>query len=70
MRSQQWPFNPDVMIHEYQLAFWGSPIGELWDLEKLAEVCEREKRWSFFFSSAPLNVPGGVASPANALCIF
>jgi len=44
--------------------------GEIWDLEKLAEVCEQQKRWSFFFTSAPLNIIGGVASPPNALCIF
>jgi len=67
---EQWPFNPDCPIHLYQLALWGSPIGEIWDLEKLAEVCEQEQRWSFFFTSAPLNVPGGVASPPNALCIL
>lgn len=22
---------------------WGEPIGELWDLEKLAEVCQEQK---------------------------
>ncbi|KAK4951212.1 hypothetical protein LTR10_010185 [Elasticomyces elasticus] len=67
---EQWPFNSECRLHEYQLAFWGSPIGEIWDLEKLAQVCEDKKRWSFFFTSCPLNVTGGVASPPNALCIF
>jgi hypothetical protein len=46
------------------------PIGELWDLEALAEMCEKEKRWNFFLASAPLNVPGGIASPPNALAVF
>ena len=46
------------------------PIGELWDLEGLAAECELQKRWSFFLSSAPLNVPGGIASPPNVLAIF
>ncbi|KAK4547061.1 hypothetical protein LTR36_001282 [Oleoguttula mirabilis] len=67
---EQWPMNPKCKIHEFQLAFWGSPIGEIWDLEKLAEVCDEQKRWSFFFTSAPLNVVGGVASPPNALAIL
>ena len=43
-------------MHEWLLAGWGMPIGELFDLEKLAEECERLKKWSFFFSSVPLNV--------------
>ncbi|KAK5254187.1 hypothetical protein LTR16_004900, partial [Cryomyces antarcticus] len=57
-------------IHEFQLAFWGSPIGEMWDLEKLSEMCKEKKRWTFFLTSAPFNTPGGVASLANALAVF
>jgi hypothetical protein len=49
---------------------WGTPIGELWDLEKLAETCKKENKYSFFLTSAPLNVWGGVASPPNALAIL
>lgn len=49
---------------------WGMPLGELWDLEALAIACEEEKRWSFFLTSAPLNNPGGIASPPNAVAIF
>jgi hypothetical protein len=58
------------MLHEYILALWGMPLGELFDLEKLAEACRRKGRWSFFFSSAPANVPGGVGSHANAQAFF
>lgn len=57
-------------FHNYALALWGTPIGELWDLEALSETCKRLGRYSFFFTSIPLNVPGGVASPPNALAIF
>jgi hypothetical protein len=46
------------------------PIGELFDLEKLAEHCKKENRWSFFLTSEVCNVPGGVASPPNGLAIF
>ena len=52
------------------LGLWGMPMGELWDLEELAEECKRQNRWSFFFTSSPLNIQGGVASPPNALAIF
>ncbi len=43
-------------LHEWLLAGWGMPIGELFDLEKLATECRRLNKWSFFFSSVPLNV--------------
>lgn len=46
------------------------PIGELFDLEKLAEHCKETGRWSFFLSSEVCNVTGGVASPPNAVAIF
>lgn len=57
-------------MHEWLLAGWGMPIGELFDLERLANECRRLKKWSFFFSSVPLNVPGGVASPPNGVAIL
>lgn len=43
-------------LHEWLLAGWGLPIGELFNLETLAAECAKEKKWSFFFSSVPLNV--------------
>ncbi|KAH8646848.1 putative cyclase-domain-containing protein [Xylariales sp. PMI_506] len=71
MAFEAWPPTPGEMaLHEYMISMWGMPIGELWDLEQLAEMCEQEQRWSFFFTSAPLNVEGGISSPPNALCIF
>lgn len=57
------------MLHPYLLAFFGMPIGEMWDLEALAEDCAADRRYSFFLTSAPLNIPGGVGSPPNALAI-
>lgn len=59
-----------VFMHEVLLAAWGFPIGELFDLEDLARICEAEKRWEFFVSSAPFNMPGGVSSPPNCIAIF
>jgi len=57
-------------LHDFLLPGWGMPIGEMWDLEALAAECERQQRWTFFLTSSPLNLPGGVASPPNALAIF
>ncbi|OCK82447.1 hypothetical protein K432DRAFT_433465 [Lepidopterella palustris CBS 459.81] len=65
------PYKPGgLLFHDFFLSLWGTPIGEFWDLEELAATCERLGRWSFLVTSAPLNVPGGVASPPNALALF
>ncbi len=58
---EAWPTQQDWAFHEVALSGWGCPIGELFDLEKLAEQCERLGRWSFFVTSEPCNVVGGVA---------
>lgn len=60
----------DYAMHEVFLAGWGMPIGEMFYLEKLAEQCRRLGQWTFFFTSEPLNVNGGVASPPNAIAIL
>ncbi len=56
-------------LHARILVRLGIPIGELWDLEALAEHSAIDGRYESFLTSAPLNIPGGVGSPANALAI-
>jgi kynurenine formamidase len=63
------PEGNQEFLHFHMLAFFGMPIGEMWNLEGLAEDCAADKRYDFFITSAPLNVPGGVGSPPNALAI-
>lgn len=54
---EAWPCqNTDYMLHEWLLAGWGMPIGELFDLNQLSKECQKRKRWEFFFSSMPLKV--------------
>lgn len=48
--------NMEFCLHEWLLAGWGMPIGELFDLKKLGEECRKRKRYTFFFSSVPLKV--------------
>ena len=55
---EAWPSNKEYYLHEYLLAMWGCPIGELLDLEELAKKCREQKRWTFFVASSPANVPG------------
>ena len=59
-----------LFMHEYLIAGWGLPVGELFDLEELSLTCQQLGRWEFFVTSAPLNMPGGVSSPPNCLAIF
>lgn len=48
--------DPNFNLHEWVLAGWGTPIGEMFDLEKLSEHCKASGRYSFFLSSMPLKV--------------
>jgi hypothetical protein len=57
-------------MHEYLIAGWGMPVGELLDLEALSLLCQEENRWEFFVASAPFNMPGGVSTPPNCIAIF
>ncbi|KAI9054212.1 hypothetical protein LZ554_001382 [Drepanopeziza brunnea f. sp. 'monogermtubi'] len=67
---EAWPSHEEYMLHEYILAFWGMPLGEMFDLEKLSRTCREKRRWTFFVTSAPNNCEGGVSSHGNALAIF
>jgi hypothetical protein len=44
-------------------------LGELWWLDDLAADCARDGVYETFFVAAPLNAPGGIGSPANAIAI-
>jgi kynurenine formamidase len=59
-----------VRLHEWCLAGWGMPLGEMFYLEELAKVLKEQKRNTFFVTSVPLKIIGGVASPPNAMAIL
>lgn len=59
----------DVSLHFSLLPLLGMPIGELWDLDDLAEECAVTGRYESLLTSSPLPLDGGVASPANAMAI-
>ena len=56
-------------LHRMLIGQFGMGIGELWWLHDVAQSCRRDGRHEMFFTSAPINNPGGVGSPANALVI-
>ncbi|KAK6851720.1 hypothetical protein PG995_011845 [Apiospora arundinis] len=62
--------SPSLALHDWCLVWWGTPLGELWNLEELSGVCNDLGRWTFFLTSAPLNITGGAASPPGAIAIF
>jgi len=68
-----WPSDPSDEafpfgdLHRMLIGQFGMALGELWWLEDLALSCRRDGRYEVFLTAAPINVPGGVGSPANAL---
>lgn len=64
------PGDPSIgSLHRRLIPMLGFVVGELLDFDELAALSEADGRWDFFFVAVPLNVPGGVGSPANALAI-
>jgi kynurenine formamidase len=56
-------------LHVRLLVLLGIPIGELFDLEALAADCAADGRYSCMLTSVPLNLPGGIGSPPNAVAV-
>jgi kynurenine formamidase len=57
------------MMHDHLISLLGIVIGELWNLEGLADDCAADGVYEFMLVCKPLNLLGGVGSPANALAI-
>lgn len=63
------PSDPAGSLHQRVLARLGMPLGELWWLDDLAADCAADGRPDCLVVSSPMNVAGGVGSPANAIAI-
>lgn len=59
-----------LVLHQWCLSLFGMPLGELWYLKTLATHCKANQKYTFLLTSAPLNVPGAVGSPPNALALL
>ncbi|MCC9177864.1 cyclase family protein [Arthrobacter sp. zg-Y750] len=55
------------MLHRPLIALLGMALGELWKLDELAEDCAADGVYECFVTCKPLNIPGGVGSPPNAM---
>ena len=59
----------ESFVHTVLLPMLGLPLGEMFFLDDLAADCAADGRYDFLFTSAPINLPAGVASPPNAPAI-
>jgi kynurenine formamidase len=67
---EAWPMrSDDTFLHFKAIPLLGLVLGELFDLESLADDCAQDHTYETFFVGKPLMLPGGIGSPANALAI-
>jgi hypothetical protein len=65
------PGDPAVgSLHRRLIPLLGLALGEMFDLEALAQRCRDAARWVFMFVAVPLKVRGGIGSPGNAVAIL
>ncbi|MQA10047.1 MAG: cyclase family protein [Pseudonocardiaceae bacterium] len=57
------------LMHRVLIPLLGMVLGELWALDELAGRCAADGRWDCMLVAKPLNLTGGVGSPANAVAI-
>jgi kynurenine formamidase len=62
---------PDVFqpLHCIMLVNAGIILGEMWDMEALAEDCAADGVWEFLLVAPPLTITGSVGSPVNPQAI-
>ncbi|GAA2219601.1 cyclase family protein [Nonomuraea monospora] len=56
-------------LHQVVIPSMGLLIGEMWDLEALAEHCAADGVYEFWLTAAPLPVTGAVGSPVNPIAV-
>ncbi len=77
MATDTWPFEvlpnetADVLqpLHIVLISFLGLWIGEMFDLEALAQSCAHDGAYEFLFVGPPLPFTGAVGSPLNPIAI-
>jgi kynurenine formamidase len=61
---------PDFPVHELALVYMGMILGEVFELDALAEACAAAGRWEFLFAGQPLPLRGGVGGPVNPMAVL
>ncbi|WP_432543762.1 cyclase family protein [Kineococcus sp. SYSU DK002] len=57
-------------LHQVVIPNTGLTIGEMWNLDALADACAVRGRWDFLLSAAPLPITGAVGSPINPVAVL
>lgn len=57
-------------LHQVVIPNMGLTIGEMWNLDALADACAARSRYEFLLSAPPLPITGAVGSPINPVAIF
>lgn len=57
-------------LHIVLIVHMGLWVGEIFDLEPIAEACQEEDRWEFMFSGPPLQITRAVGSPLTPVAVF
>jgi kynurenine formamidase len=66
MPSETGALNP---VHNRLIVDMGFFIGELWDLDELADDCASDGRYAFLLVAPPLYIPHSAGSPLNPVAI-
>jgi kynurenine formamidase len=56
-------------LHQVAIPHIGLFLGEMWDLDALAEDCANDGTYDFRLTAAPLPVSGAVGSPVNPIAV-
>ncbi|GCE44541.1 putative cyclase SCIF3.09c [Rhodococcus wratislaviensis] len=56
-------------LHQVAIPNIGLFLGEMWDLDALAENCAADGVYEFFLTAAPLPVTGAVGAPVNPIAV-
>ncbi|MEU9631929.1 cyclase family protein [Streptomyces luteogriseus] len=56
-------------LHQVVIPNMGLLIGEMWDLDALAEDCAADGVYEFWLTAAPLPITGAVGSPVNPIAV-
>jgi kynurenine formamidase len=57
------------LMHRAMIPLLGLAVGELWALDDLAAACAGDGRYECLVVASPLNLVGGVGTPANATAV-
>lgn len=57
-------------LHQVVIPNMGLTIGEMWNLEELAQACVDAGAWEFLLVAPPLPITGAVGSPVNPIALL